>query len=44
MKGLTGLRWWEQKNLAYRESCRKQAIRETIELKGNYDYLITKTK
>jgi hypothetical protein len=44
MKGFTGFRWWEQKNPSYRESCRKQAIRETIELKGNYDYFITKTK
>tara|TARA_R110002167_G_scaffold290181_4_gene495222 strand:+ start:170 stop:307 length:138 start_codon:yes stop_codon:yes gene_type:complete len=43
MGDFTGFRWWDQKNPAYRESCKKQASRETIELKSNYDYFITKT-
>ena len=44
MNGFTGFRWWDQKNKAYRESCRKKAIQETIELKINYDYFIKTNK
>ena len=43
IKSFSGYRWWEQKNVPYRESCRKQAIKELVELKGNYDYLIKQT-
>ena len=43
MNSLTGHRWWEQKNPAYRESCKRQASKDTIELKGQYDYFIKQT-
>tara|TARA_R110002126_G_scaffold276360_1_gene421959 strand:- start:17 stop:160 length:144 start_codon:yes stop_codon:yes gene_type:complete len=37
---LTGYKWWLQKNPAYREACFRKSIKETIELKRQYDYLI----
>ena len=40
---LTGCKWWEHKNPAYRESCRRQAIRDNIQFKSEYDYLIKQT-
>jgi hypothetical protein len=43
MKNFTGYKWWEQKNPAYKEACRRQAIKETIKLKGQYDYFIKQT-
>jgi hypothetical protein len=43
MKGFTGFKWWEQENPAYRKACRRQASKELIELKGQYDYFIKKT-
>jgi len=43
MKNFTGYRWWEQKNPAYREACRRKASRELIELKIGYDYFIKQT-
>mgnify|MGYP001084878718 CR=1 FL=1 len=42
-KAFTGYRWWEQKNPAYREACFRKSIKETIELKGKYDYFIKQT-
>ena len=44
MKHFTGYRWWEHKNPSYKESCRRQAIRELIELKGKYDYFMDLTQ
>ena len=43
MNNFTGNKWWEQKNPSYRESCKKQAIRELIISKGQYDYFIKRT-
>lgn len=43
MKNFTGNIWWEQKNPAYREACKRQASRELAELKGQYDYFIKQT-
>ena len=43
MKNFTGYRYWEQKNPAYREACKRQASKELIELKGEYDYFIKQT-
>ena len=40
----TGTKWWEQTNPAYRESCRKKAIQELIELNKQYNYFIKQTK
>jgi hypothetical protein len=44
MNNFSGYRWWEQKSEPYRESCRKKAIQETVELKGKFDYFIKKTR
>lgn len=43
MKNFTGNRWWEQKNPAYKEACKRKATAELVELKGQYDYFIKKT-
>ena len=43
MNNFTGNKWWEHKNPSYRESCKRQAIRELIVLKSNYDYFIKRT-
>lgn len=40
MKNFTGYKWWEQKNPSYREACFRQAVKETVELKEQYDYFI----
>jgi len=42
MKNFTGYKWWEQKNLSYREACKRQAVRETIELKEQYDVICSR--
>lgn len=43
MKHFTGYRAWEQTNPAYREACKRQASKELLELKGQYDYFIKQT-
>jgi len=43
MKNFTGNKWWEHKNPDYKEACKRKAIREMIELKGQYDYFIKQT-
>ncbi len=40
---LTGYKWWEHKNPAYREACRLQAIRDNIQFKSEYDFFIKQT-
>ena len=40
---MTGHRWWEQKNPAYRKSCFRKAVEETTELKGQFDFFIKQT-
>jgi hypothetical protein len=42
MKNFTGYKWWEQKNPSYREACKRQAVRETIELKEQYDVICSR--
>tara|TARA_R110000850_G_C9903842_1_gene460027 strand:+ start:471 stop:749 length:279 start_codon:yes stop_codon:yes gene_type:complete len=42
MKNFTGFRWWDQNNPAYKESCKKQAIKETIINTIEYNYFIKK--
>ena len=43
MNNFSGKRWWEQKNPAYRESCFRKSLKESVELKGKYDYFIKLT-
>ena len=33
-------KWWQQKNPSYREACFRKAVKDTVELKGQYDYFI----
>jgi hypothetical protein len=40
---LTGYKWWEHKNPSYRESCRRQAIRDGVQFKSEYDFFIKQT-
>lgn len=40
MKNFNGDFWWNEKNPAFRESRKKQATKELIELKGKYDYFM----
>lgn len=44
MKNFTGYKWWEHKNPAFKQACFNKALKETVELKKQYDYFIKHTK
>ena len=38
---LIGLKWWEEKNPAYRKSCFNQASRDLIKMNTEFNAIIT---
>ncbi len=44
VKRFTGEKYWEHKNQAYKEACFNKFNDELVELKGQYDYFIKRTK
>lgn len=41
LKYFTGHKWWTQTNPAYKQACFRQARKETLALKCEYDYFIS---